>query len=98
MVKGVSSHFRILETSSSLSATMNLITMSPWMMVMMVMGHLVECVTHVPLTEHDLDIIKNDVYGDDLINVDSDDNDDYVCVLTTRNKGRNQSGLPHIRH
>ena len=37
-----------------------------------------------------LDIIENDVTGNDLINIDSDDD---FCVLTTRNMGNKISGL-----
>lgn len=79
----------MLETSSSISDTMNLVTMSSVLM-MMIMCHLVNSVIHVPLTEHDVDIIENDVTGNDLINIDSDDD---FCVLTTRNMGNKISGL-----
>ena len=82
----------MLETSSSISDTMNLVTMSSVLM-MMIMCHLVNSVIHLPLTEHDVDVIKNDVTGDDLINIDSDND---FCVLTTRNMGNNISGLFHL--
>ena len=80
----------MLETSSSISDTMNLVTMMSSVLMMMIMCHLVNSVIHVPLTEHDVDIIENDVTGNDLINIDSDDD---FCVLTTRNMGNNISGL-----
>ena len=81
----------MLETSSSISDTMNLVTMSSvLMMMMMIMCHLVNSVIHLPLTQHDVDIIKNDVTGNDLIDINSDDD---FCVLTTRNMGNKISGL-----
>ena len=80
----------MLETSSSISDTMNLVTMMSSVLMMMIMCHLVNSVIHVPLTQHDVDVIKNDVTGDDLINIDSDDD---FCVLTTRNMGNKISGL-----